>query len=114
MVTMGSSLFIIPGGGRGVKNSEDGIILAAAIERYGDGAQLVKCCEELGELQAAICKLFDKSTGFEPDTEHVVEEIADVEIMIEQVRMILDVDPELEARWRGRKLRRLKARLARV
>ena len=34
-----------------------------------------------------------------------------VEIMIEQVRIILRVDPELEARWRERKLRRLRARL---
>lgn len=31
--------------------------------------------------------------------------------MLEQVRMILGVDPELEARWRDRKLRRLMARM---
>jgi len=88
-------------------------LMAAAIERYGEGAQLVKCCEELGELTQAICKMFDKSTGVQPDAEAVVEEIADVEIMIEQVRMILRVDPAQEARWRDRKLRRLKARLSR-
>lgn len=92
---------------------DEKVILAAAIERYGEGAQLVKCCEELGELTQAICKMFDKSTGVQPDVEAVVEEIADVEIMIEQVRMILRVDPEMERRWRERKLRRLKARLAR-
>ena len=92
---------------------DERVILAAAIERYGEGAQLVKCCEELGELTQAICKMFDKSTGVQPDAEAVVEEIADVEIMIEQVRMILRVDPEMEQRWRDRKLRRLRARLAR-
>ena len=92
---------------------DEKVILAAAIERYGEGAQLVKCCEELGELTQAICKMFDKSTGVQPDAEAVVEEIADVEIMIEQVRMILRVDPEMEQRWRDRKLRRLRARLAR-
>ena len=37
--------------------------------------------------------------------------MADVEIMLEQVRMILGVDPEQEARWRDRKLRRLRARM---
>ena len=34
-----------------------------------------------------------------------------VEIMIEQVRIILDVDPEMEETWRQRKLRRLRTRL---
>ncbi len=92
---------------------DDKVIMAAAIDRYGEGAQLVKCCEELGELTQAICKLFDKSTGLKPDVEAVVEEIADVEIMLDQARMILAVDPEAEQRWRDRKLRRLKARLDR-
>ena len=91
----------------------DRITMAAAIERYGEGPQLVKACEELAELQQAICKLFDKSQPCTPDVEAVVEEIADVEIMLDQVRMILAVDPAQEARWRDRKLRRLKARLAR-
>lgn len=81
----------------------DRITMAAAIERYGEGPQLVKACEELAELQQAICKLFDKSQPYTPD----------VEIMLDQVRMILAVDPAQEARWRDRKLRRLKARLAR-
>ena len=31
--------------------------------------------------------------------------------MIEQVRIILDVDPEMEETWRQRKLRRLRTRL---
>lgn len=91
--------------------SDERVIMAAAIERYGEGVQMVKCCEELAELQQAICKLFDKSTGVQ-DIEAVVEEIADVEIMIEQLRVILRVDPELEQRWRDRKLNRLRRQLA--
>ena len=82
-------------------------ILAAAVRRYGSGRQLVKCCEELAELSQAICKLFDGKAWSEMDIEAVVEEMADVEIMLEQVRMVLAVDPDLEARWRSRKLRRL-------
>ena len=92
---------------------DERVIMAAAIERYGEGAQLVKCCEELAELQQAICKRFDMGAEFSFDVESVVEEIADVEIMIEQVRMILRVDPAQEARWRDRKIRRLRTRLAR-
>ena len=84
-------------------------IMAMAVERFG-GRQLVKCCEELAELQQAICKLFDKSVDAF-DVESVVEEIADVEIMLEQVRIALNVDPEMEAAWRDRKLRRLRRRL---
>ena len=82
-----------------------------AIERYGEHRQLVKVCEELAELQQAICKRFDVSVGVERDVEEVVEEIADVEIMLEQLRVILRVDPEMEQRWRERKLNRLRRRL---
>ena len=74
---------------------------------------LVKACEEMGELTQAICKLFDKSVDAF-DVESVVEELADVEIMLEQVRIALDVDPMMEAGWRDRKLRRLRRRLRRL
>lgn len=90
---------------------DEKVILAAAVEQYGEGAQLVKCCEELSELTQAICKRFDMGAEYSFDVEAVVEEIADVEIMIEQVRMILRVDPEMEQRWRERKLNRLRRRL---
>lgn len=85
-------------------------ILVKAVQRFGKGRQLVKACEEMGELTQAICKLFDKSVDAF-DVESVVEEIADVEIMLEQVRIALDVDPHMEAGWRDRKLRRLRRRL---
>lgn len=82
-------------------------VLVTAVQQYGGARQLVKCCEELGELIQAICKLFDGAQWSEDDIEAVVEEIADVEIMVDQVRMVLGVDPDMEQRWRDRKLRRL-------
>lgn len=82
-------------------------VISEAIERYGEERQLVKCCEEMAELTQAICKRFDKGPGCDFDTEAVVEELADVEIMLEQLRIILEIDPALEARWRERKIRRL-------
>lgn len=88
-------------------------LLEAAIDRWGGQRQMIKCCEELGELTQAVCKRFDG--GQDPDdafaVESIVEEMVDVEIMLEQLRLILAVDPAMEARWRERKLRRLAARL---
>lgn len=88
-------------------------VLDEAVARFG-GLQLMKACEELAELQQAILKLFDETVHYESYEEHVdmiVEEMADVEIMLDQVRVLLEVDPQREARWRRRKLRRLKARM---
>ena len=81
-------------------------ILVGAVQHYGGNRQLVKCCEEAGELIQAICKLFDGPCSGD-DIEAVVEEMADVEIMLDQVRMVLAVDPDMEQRWRERKLHRL-------
>ena len=86
-------------------------LLCEAIERWGDDRQLIKCCEEMAELTQAICKRFDHGPGNDFDVEAVVEELADVEIMLEQLRLILEIDPALEARWRDRKIRRLMLRL---
>ena len=85
-------------------------IMQEAVQRFGRERQLIKACEEMAELQQAICKLFDKSVDAF-DLENVVEELVDVEITLEQVRIALNVDPEVEAGWRERKLRRLRRRL---
>ena len=64
--------------------------------------------QQLGVVEMAVWLLEEKSIYQWVD---LSEEMVDVEIMLEQVRIILRVDPELEARWRERKLRRLRARL---
>ena len=89
----------------------DEYVLSRAVAQYGD-QQLVKACEELGELTQALCKLYLGGDWSEAAVDHAVEEIADVEIMLGQVRMILEVDPVREAAWRQRKLQRLAERLA--
>ena len=94
-------------------DDEDRRLLCEAIDRWGSDRQLIKCGEECAELVQAICKRFDGGPGKDDafEVEAIVEEMVDVEIMLEQVRIILRVDPELEARWRERKLWRLRARL---
>lgn len=81
-----------------VKNS----ILRAAVEKYGPGAQRMKAIEELGELIRAIARADD------PD--NIAEEMADVEIMLAQLKIILGNDADVE-RWKAKKLQRLNQRL---
>ena len=63
-------------------------ICEAAVKRFGAGHQMVKALEELGELSQAISKW----ANGEPVTGEVCEEIADVEIMIEQMKIIMGVE----------------------
>lgn len=77
------------------------------IDTYGTGSQLMVAVEELSELQKEICKAFRGKLN----EQNLIEEIADVEIMIEQVKMIYDLnDDEIEAEKQV-KLWRLSERL---
>lgn len=57
-----------------------------AVSKYGEELQLIVAMEELSELQKEICK-FLRGNG---NRDHLLEEVADVKIMIEQVEMIFD------------------------
>lgn len=58
-----------------------------AIDTYGKDKQLDVAIEEMSELTKAICK-FKRG---QDNHQQIVEEIADVEIMLEQLKMICDV-----------------------
>lgn len=59
-----------------------------AIKRYGRGSQCIVALEELSECQKEICK-FLRGKG---NLEHLAEEVADATIMLEQVRLMFDLD----------------------
>ena len=59
-------------------------ICCTALEHYGVHSQIVKCMEECGELIQALAR---KMCG-EENIENVVEELADVEIMLMQMRAV--------------------------
>lgn len=59
-------------------------IYAEAVDRWGIGAQSMMAIEEMSELTKEICKI---SRG-KADLESLADEIADVTIMLEQLRMI--------------------------
>ena len=66
-------------------------VYARALAVNGLNAQLVVAVEELSELQKEICKLL-RGKGI---AAHLAEEIADATIMLEQLRLFLDVNDEV-------------------
>jgi len=60
------------------------------VEKFGADKQLIVALEELGELQKPICKAL---RGQKPDIENITEEIADVTLMLEQLKIIFNISP---------------------
>jgi NTP pyrophosphatase (non-canonical NTP hydrolase) len=82
-------------------------ILLQAVEHYGVKNQAAQCMGEMGELAAELARHFfqGRDRGRE-----IAEEIADVQIMLEQMILHLDIEEEV-ARWRLNKLKRLESRM---
>lgn len=81
-------------------------LLTQAIERFGQDAQERMMFEEMSELQKAICKL-SRGKGCIDD---IAQEIADVEIMLEQMKILYQCEKST-ALWKHEKLERLKSLL---
>ena len=73
-------------------------------KKYGSVHQVLIAIEELSELQKELCKSLRGDDAIPFD--HIAEEIADVEIMLEQLKMIYQVEAETTA-WKKQKLVRL-------
>lgn len=91
---------------------DDEVILHNAIDFYGSSVQELKAIEELGELIRAIarartCDDEERDKAFE----NLAEEMADVEIMLEQLKIIHDNRDEIKI-WRSIKLGQLRVRMA--
>ncbi len=83
-------------------------IYIQAIEKWGKAAQVTMVFEEMSELQKELCKnLRGKENGIE-----IAEEIADVEIMLDQMKIIFDIE-EAVNRHKAVKVSRLKDRINR-
>ena len=85
---------------------ERNAIYKIAIEQWGPIAQKVKAIEEMAELIQALCKDFFGKL----DLLNAVEETADVEIMMEQLRIMFGSDAIDDAKQF--KIERLAAMLA--
>lgn len=77
--------------------------LKCIIDYYGKENQIVKTLEEMGELQQVLAKSItqpDKVAKTEVSTE-----IADVEIMLNQMKIIFDCEKDVEF-WKPMKISR--------
>ena len=81
-------------------------VLADAVDTYGAENQKWVFMGECGELFDAMA---DERRG-RCDIDHVAEEIADVEIMLDQLKIIYQCRDAVKA-WRRKKLKRLWMRL---
>jgi NTP pyrophosphatase (non-canonical NTP hydrolase) len=80
-------------------------IFKAAIEKFGEKNQQDMCIEECAELIQAINKWRRKPCAF--TFHNLLEEIADVEIMLAQLKLIIDADMVIDLH-KKQKIERLK------
>lgn len=85
-------------------------LLTRAVDTYGQAAQMDMAVEEMAELTKALCKVKRAAPGCETTAavSNVFEEIADVQIMLDQLRIIFGRDAAAEEEA---KLERLTDRL---
>lgn len=81
-------------------------VYRTAINKWGIEAQVMMVLEEMSELQKELCK---HSRGKDNRNE-IAEEIADVEITLEQMKEFFKCESLVEI-WKHEKLKRLKMRL---
>ena len=78
-----------------------------AIQTYGVRPQKLMAIEEMSELTKEICKDFRGML----DREHLIEEMADVMIMLNQMLLMYKISSEEVNLMRIKKVERLKERL---
>ena len=83
-------------------------ILAKAIETYGVNAQIDMAIEEMAELTKALCKF--KRSADAARARDIKEEMADVQIMLDQLMIMFSADADV-AKFDKHKIARLAERL---
>lgn len=81
-------------------------VYADAIDHFGIKAQMLMAVEEMSELTKEICKNFRGADN----REQIAEEVADVTIMLEQLRIIFGFNDEVK-KYMDRKVSRLAEKL---
>lgn len=81
-------------------------IMQSAVSTFGERSQVNMFFEEAAELQNAICKYY-RGRG---TIENIAEEIADVQIMLEQLSIIFDCNSTVRT-FIDQKIERLAKRI---
>jgi len=68
-------------------------IMQQALDQWGLDAQVGQTVEECAELIVALQKHVNR-TPLHQNTENILDEIADVEMMLAQMRLVLGIDDE--------------------
>lgn len=87
-------------------------IFKDAIEEFGEAAQVTMVFEEMAELQKELCKWLRNGNSVEL-THNIAEEIADVEIMLAQMKLLFD-NRGLVLSYRREKTARLAGRIEKI
>ena len=66
-------------------------VYSKALAAWGDRAQMIVAIEELSECQKEICKILRGGENFP----HLAEEIADATIMLEQMRLMFNINEDV-------------------
>ncbi|MBQ6836414.1 MAG: hypothetical protein IJO47_05115 [Clostridia bacterium] len=84
------------------------VVYRKAIERFGPPNQMIKAIEEMSELTKVLAKIL--VMGGEVSLDELIEEVADVTIMMEQLRLIFNINDEV-CEIMDSKIRRLEGRV---
>ena len=82
-------------------------VYLTAISHYGSDCQIWKAIEEMSELTKELCKLQNSGGSARAN---MVDEIADVTIMMEQLRILFNMNNDVQERI-DYKVRRLACRI---
>lgn len=83
---------------------EELIIYKKAIETFGIRNQINKAIEECSELVKELCKSMQDNDNLQ----QIIEEIADVSIMLEQLQLIYKINKSELEEYKDIKIKRLK------
>ena len=88
-------------------------ICKKAVKTYGEHSQMIKCIEECSELQRAISRVIINQPidGREPSW-NFNEELADLEIMLQQMKCTSYFDKEKFDTWKEIKLKKLEEKIS--
>lgn len=96
--------------GRDVQHETD--VFKDAIKEFGEAAQVTMVFEEMAELQKELCKWLRGNTDA-AERYRIAEEIADVEIMLAQMKLLFD-NRGLVLSYRREKTARLAGRIEKI
>ena len=92
-----------------INKETEKLICKKAVDTFGEISQMIKAAEEMGELIRAISRVILQQGESDVQIEsNYNEEIADVTIMLEQLKYTRHYKQELVDYWKEEKLKRLK------